>query len=368
MERNGRKWPATGNFLQLRDRAVSPLCSICFPSQLLSVGYERELAAVERMELLEHAERQGKIGAVFEQFCRSVGEDSEAEMSPPGTPVAQDPSETPDEKAGTQEKKDKDDSMAQISTQAKMELERVKRHASALAETARVYCRRRENLAYLTYRGLEALYGDTKARARRTFVFECAADVAQVKQLASVGQASPSREPGSPRSSDGGVEGHHEVGAEIGLDEAWLRERRRATGEIRSEISRVARRARLQRAVLRRSTGEVLRLLTIDSLRRAPVEGGGRWSGGCIEEGARGGGGAESMDVVRKRARRALSELRTRQAGACLEADSVQQAWMAALAHWKTQLGRARVMAVKGEVTELRIVQKEEAEVRGCVC
>ncbi len=58
-----------------------------------------------------------------------------------------------------------------------------------------------------------------------------------------------------------------------------------------------------------------------------------------------------------------MRELRRRQAEASSEARSIERSWMAALARWVAQLGKARRAAVRGEVGELRILQREDAEV-----
>lgn len=59
-----------------------------------------------------------------------------------------------------------------------------------------------------------------------------------------------------------------------------------------------------------------------------------------------------------------MRELRRRQAEACSEACSIERSWMASLARWKSQLGKARAAAVDGEVGEIRILQREDTEVR----
>lgn len=67
--------------------------------------------------------------------------------------------------------------------------------------------------------------------------------------------------------------------------------------------------------------------------------------------------------AVRKRAKFSMRELRRQQAQASSEARSIERSWMAALARWVAQLGKARSAAVDGEVGELRILQREDAEV-----
>lgn len=63
-----------------------------------------------------------------------------------------------------------------------------------------------------------------------------------------------------------------------------------------------------------------------------------------------------------------MRELRGRQAAACLEARSIERSWMAALARWAGQLEKARAAAIRGEVGELRILQREDAEVMSAAC
>lgn len=262
---------------------------------------------------------------------------------------------------------------ARLAAQTEAEFERVARHASTVLASAHLFCRRRQSLAYLVYKGLAVVYGDVRSKARRTFVSECAAGVARAKEFVCSfnGRDTISVCRGGANStcgcSGGEVDDDVLAGGDVGPDAAWNQERRRVKDEIEQEASRVTHWTHLQRGVLLRSTGEVLRLLTVDSLRQAPVDEGGRWLGICTQgSGSSGGGarGAESIEAVRKRARGALAELRTRQAAARLEADSVERSWMAALTRWKGQLQRARVTAAKREVGEIHIRQREDAEVR----
>lgn len=59
-----------------------------------------------------------------------------------------------------------------------------------------------------------------------------------------------------------------------------------------------------------------------------------------------------------------MCDLRGRQAAAGLEAGRIERSWMAALARWAGQLMKARAAAIRGEIGELRILQREDAEVR----
>lgn len=77
-----------------------------------------------------------------------------------------------------------------ICVQEQSELEQVELHASAAVAAAERFCRRRQSLAYLLYRGLAAVYRDVRAVARRVFVSECAADIGRIKQLASSSSSS----------------------------------------------------------------------------------------------------------------------------------------------------------------------------------
>lgn len=58
-----------------------------------------------------------------------------------------------------------------------------------------------------------------------------------------------------------------------------------------------------------------------------------------------------------------MRQLRERQAAACSEARSIERSWISSLARWAGQLVKARAAAVGGEVGELRILQREDAEV-----
>lgn len=69
------------------------------------------------------------------------------------------------------------------------------------------------------------------------------------------------------------------------------------------------------------------------------------------------------LQALRKRARASMRELRGRQAAACLEARSIERSWMSSLARWAGQLVKARAAAAGGEIGELRILQREDAEV-----
>lgn len=263
-----------------------------------------------------------------------------------------------------------DDCIARISAQALFEVEQVKLHASESAAVARLSSRRRQSLTYLTYRGLTALYDDTRARARRAFVSECAADVARVKHLASV--VGKTRKNGLSDGEIGGCPGalgdvcsYAVDGEVVGPDAAWDRERRRVTAEIEGEASRVACWTRLQREVFRRSTADVLRLLMADSERGPPADGSGVWSLGPREAGAGTGGGgvADSIVAVRKRRRGVLHDLKRRQVEASSEAEGFRRSWMASLALWKAQLGRAQHTVAKRKAAELRVLQRRDAEV-----
>ena len=253
------------------------------------------------------------------------------------------------------DKRELDFRMEQVSTRVPSELELVELHASSTAAAVEKSCRRRKSLAYLLYRGLAAVYRDLSARARRVLVAECAADVGRIRQLASSlpgggdgkGIAGPppvegeeGRCRGNSSNNNGsegnaiitsndptelaGVAADEGLGA-VGTSEvktkartrrtttstavttpeaaASSREARRAALELEREADRVARFGKVQREVLRRSTGEVIRLLAIDGTRRAPVDGGGRWSGGLRDgEGRAGNGhwdrGAPAIEVT----------------------------------------------------------------------
>lgn len=220
----------------------------------------------------------------------------------------------------------KADSIQPISAQTQSELERVSLHASAMVATAEKFRRRRQSLIYLLYRGLTEMYRDMRAGARRAFVSECAADIGRIKQTGSsssgddghdgdqirsssdvvrpppvVGTAdisgvgtvrniSERNDNAINRSSSNGVVGsatggeiHSEPTAGIGPQAAGCREKTRAIRELKCEAARVARFDKLQREVLRRSTAEVINLLEIDSLRPAPIDGGGRGGAGPIQ-------------------------------------------------------------------------------------
>lgn len=58
-----------------------------------------------------------------------------------------------------------------------------------------------------------------------------------------------------------------------------------------------------------------------------------------------------------------MRELRGRQADASREARSIERSWMASLAQWEAQLVKARAAAADAEVRDLRILQREDAEV-----
>ncbi|CAM9286402.1 unnamed protein product, partial [Hapterophycus canaliculatus] len=308
-------------------------------------------------------------------------------------------------------------SFERISTQTQSELERVSLHTSAMAAMAETFHRRRQSLIGLLYGGLTEAYRDMRAGARRAFVWECAADIGRIRQIGfsssrggghGSGQSSTtiSSSPVSPpppdaekcdvsgdgtvpdvnnskdiaistgnRSNSSSSGGVLDPAAELKVESepttgrspeaAGCRERIRATRALRSEAARVARWDKLQREVLRRSTGEVVNLLEIDSLRPAPVDGGGSvvvyaqrsflLQGWILED---------SFRAVLKRARASMRELKRRQAAVFSEARSMEQSWMAALVRWETQLSRARAAAVHGETRELRILQREDSEVR----
>lgn len=216
--------------------------------------------------------------------------------------------------------------IAQVSAERDAELERGSRYIAAVTAAARV-SKRRESFTHLIFRGLAAMYHEARVRATWKFASECAAELARAKLL------------GEDDEMD------HNAG--------WECERRRALAETEKEASFTTRWSRLQRAVLRKSTGEVLRLLTIDSLRQAPGDGG-----------KRGGGVTDSIGKVRSRARRTLAELRVRQVEAEADAKSVRRSCMEAIEEWKNHLERSRAAAIKREANELRVVHREKEEVR----
>lgn len=259
------------------------------------------------------------------------------------------------------------DCTERICALTQLELERVALHSSLTRVKAETFCRRRQSLAYLLYRGLVAMYRRARAGARRTFVWECAADIGRIKQLlasstsAGGGDSMDTNTPAfsgveediiphhSSRSSgvvftgknnhsnsastcnntttttsidserdalfsavaaDGGgrtdeidlepeIEAATRATEEACPEAAGDRETKRATRELRNEANRVALRDKLQREVLRRSNREVIRLLAVDGLRRAPVDGGGMWSKGRQQDDGRYGGNraAESIQV-----------------------------------------------------------------------
>lgn len=335
------------------------------------------------MDLSEHAERQKHTQTLFAAVVSTIltepGENHDESGSGSGLATVHTLVDATRARGGRGEvggrpaAKEQEACMAaRLAAQTEAEIERVARHASTVLASAHLSCRRRQSFSYLVYKGLAVVYGDVRSKARRAFVSECAAGVARVKELVRSfnGRDTISICRGGANSTCGSSAGEVDddvlAGGDVGPDAAWNRERRRVKDEIEQEASRVTRWTRLQRGVLLRSTGEVLRLLTVDSLRQAPVDEGGRWLGICTQGGGSGGGarGAESIEAVRKRARGALAELRTRQAAARLEADSVERSWMAALTRWKDQLQRARVTAAKREIGELHIRQREDAEVR----
>lgn len=235
------------------------------------------------------------------------------------------------------------DCIERISAQTQLELGRVALHASVTAMMAETFNRRRQSLAYLLYRGFVAVYRHARAGARRSLLWESAADIGRIKQLASstaggddsldthvpVGRGEnishhsiDCSDVASARNNkdrtccisekDGllAVDGGRidEVEFNIGIDAtratgcpeaAGSRETRRATRELRNEANRVALRDKFQREVLRRSTREVTTLLAVDDLRRAPIDGGEMWSKGRQQDDGRYGSnlGAESIQV-----------------------------------------------------------------------
>ncbi|CAM9347331.1 unnamed protein product, partial [Ectocarpus sp. 13 AM-2016] len=433
-------------------------------TELLSEGYGRELAKLDSMDEANHLQSLRQVETLF---SFAVGDSISVEetqntttpkagvttgaaaegldtvaapgayATPPGTTLRTNarPPGGPDGRgkeegtpAGTNEQQQQqqqleEDEEAQvvqetaeaicieeISSHVQLELERVALHESVMKATADKFRRRRQSLAVILWCGLTAMYRDCRARARRTFVSECAADVGRTKQLAS----SPSSGGGStgegqnfplpPPPPAGGTEdvlneycgsgsgtlsgcweSDNSIDRPSGVDVAVsppdvqdaLREttattggpggaghceRKRATRELRSEASRVVRWDKLQREVLRRSTSEVTRLLTSDGLRR---HDGGGWPNAWRQRGDRRGGDdgvAESTLAVHKRARLSMRELRGRQADASLEARSIERSWIASLAKWEAQLVKARAAAADAEVRELRILQLEDAE------
>lgn len=225
--------------------------------------------------------------------------------------------------------------ITQVSAERDAELERGSRYIAAVTAAARVSIRR-ENFAHLIFRGLAAMYHEARIRATWKFATECAAELARAKLLGSNSHYSISEE-----------------NDEIDHIAGWEGERHRALAEIEKEASFTTRWSRLQRAVFRKSTGEILRLLTINSLRQAPGNGG-----------ERGVGATESIGRVRTRARRTLAELRVRQAEAETDAKGVRRSCMEALEEWKIRLERLRAAVIEREANELRVVHKEKEEVR----
>ncbi|CAB1105292.1 unnamed protein product [Ectocarpus sp. CCAP 1310/34] len=324
-----------------------------------------------------------------------------------------------DEEARVVQETAEADCTENFSSHLQLELERVALHESVMKATADKFRRRRQSLAVILWCGLTAMYRDCRARARRTFVSECAADIGRIKQLASSpssgggstgeGQNCPLSPPPPlpPPPPAGGTEdvlneyccissdilcscgeSDNSINRPSGVDVtdsspdvqdalrkttatierpgvAGQRERTRATRELRSEASRVARWDKLQREVLRRSTYEVTRLLTSDGLRR---HDGGGWPYSWRQRGDRRGGDdgvAKSTLAVHKRARLSMRELRGRQADVSLEARSIERSWIVSLAKWEAQLVKARAAAADAEVRGLRILQREDAEVGG---
>lgn len=369
--------------------------------QLLSQGYGRELAKLDSMDEANHLESLRQAETLF---SFAVGDSSSVQETrkktspkagvttstaaegldavahgvyttppgttlrtsapPPGAPEGREKEEE-DAPAGTkgqqQQEEDEEarvlqetvqvDCLDKISTHVQLEVERGALHASVMKATVDKFRRRRQSLAVVLCCGLTAMYRDCRARARRTFVSECAADIGRIKQLASSsssvggstgeGRNFPLSPPpplppppptgvtedvlneycgtGSGTSSSRGKDDcsinrpsevevadspadvqnafRKTTAMRVGPGAAGHRERTRATRELRSEASRVACWDKLQREVLRRSTCEVARLLTADGVRR---DGGGGWSNACRQRGDRrggDGGGAESTLV-----------------------------------------------------------------------
>lgn len=312
------------------------------------------------MDQSEHVQLHGQIETIFASIFRSAEGALMEKSGAPGLVVG--------DSLGSQYTQKQEDQQTKIDKETNcrggnsdgMEagLKRIALHASGVVAKAEASCHRRQSLAYLVYQGLTAVYKDMRARARRAFVSECAACIGRLKKRAASGQSNLPSGQLDRRSLDNNV-----VDGVIGPYAAWERERLRAMAEVDNEARRVARWSRLQLGVLRRSTGEVLRLLTVDSLRRTQVDGVAQWPGGFRQKDVGVSGGLESIEAVQKRARGVLSKSRAWQAEAQLEANSVQCSWMAALAHWKIQLGRALATAAKGDAAKLRARQKQDEEV-----
>ena len=317
-------------------------------SQSLRVGYEQELATLDRMDSSWYAERHRQMESLFEAFSAGLKSTFALETSHthPGAsdPVVRGALPGRDERSRT---RTNEAGIAQMSAERDAELEHGAQYVPVAEEALRV-SGRRQHLVHLIFRGLAAMYHSARGRARRTFVSECAADLGRVKGLCTSGKDILSEQPGGASERATIKDDDHTCPAV-----RWERERCRAIAEIDKEVSTAAQWARLQRAVHRKSTGEVLRLLTIDSLRQDPVDRVGRGSDLLA-----------SIDTVRRRARRTLPELRTWQAEAYVEVERVRRSWMAALAHWDAQLGHAKIAAAREEAGELRVIQEEEEKVR----
>lgn len=306
-------------------------------SQLISVGYGRELAALDEMDSSRHAERLEQINSLLNIFSAEVRAVLLPDTTFPGDAIGEAVNlNTPQvEEEPPRSKQVETAYVAQVTAERDAELERGSRYIAAVAAAARVSSRR-ESFAHLIFRGLSAMYHEARVRATWKFATECAAELARAKLLGANRHYSISEENDEMDHIDG-----------------WECERRRALAEIEKEASFTTRWSRLQRAVLRKSTGEVLRLLTINSLRQAPDDGG-----------KRGVGATESIEWVRRRARRTLAELRVRQAEAEADAKGVRRSCMEALEDWKDRLERSRAVVIEKEANELRVVHKEKEEVR----
>ncbi|CAM9478023.1 unnamed protein product, partial [Scytosiphon promiscuus] len=370
---------------------------------LLSSGYGAELAALDRMDQFNLRERlrqieflassiicdgsskAGQMAAVpkaSHKTTTSIGNITPGKAKPPPRAEAMLPlSPAPPAPEATvaaaqingwqipgEVREDQQSRIAdcidRISAQTQSELEAGDLHASTMVATVENFRRRRQSFIGLLYRGWTEVYRDVRAGARRSMVSEFAADIGRIKQtgLSSSGGDGSNGNQGQRTSSSSPAEPTTGKGPEA----AGCRERLRATREIKSEFARVARWDKLQREVLRRSTAEIINLLEIDGLRPAPIGGGGvllrtcfighvrrqKWAVGIVD----------ATLAARKRARASMRELKRRQADASSEAISIEQSWMAALGRWEAQLGKARAAAVRGEIREFWILQREDFE------
>lgn len=77
------------------------------------------------------------------------------------------------------------DCVERVTVQTQEGFELVDLNASVTVMKAKAFCRRWQSLAHLLYRGLETVYRHARDGGRHSFVWECAADIGRIKQLAS---------------------------------------------------------------------------------------------------------------------------------------------------------------------------------------